>query len=811
MEFLAHWMFRTQETVEQPTRKNSLQSRHAIHRNANNRLRDYSASSNHVLSSQPHHTLTNGTNPSNASNTSNTSDATTNRRRQLKRFAAPPDPSTLPPAHLLTTTAAQALADGWDASDVLECYWLTRRVYLQGVANTTISVTKTALGLRYRPPPWKEDASNPAAGVREIVLEYGPDRAGVKSELDVLPVILGTNNDRDPGSTDTLPYVSWANEGKVWYTQAITRGTTADQYYESATYMASVTGAVVVNVLRQAALYSSRRGAKRYQPWQVMLLSSGGGGGGGGGANSDPNQPPVEETATIKLRSSSDVDFVTYCLDHLARLGVVLLPVLRPTVYAVELTASRVSRETLTPQGKAAMAHFYTHLYDCVNQLASGLPAARIDDDEDNENTKSPATFLPTTAPTLPPRRRYLQDEPSDNNPRPSLSPSTAVPTVRPTYPRTPLPTVIVPPSPADPPPSSTAENAQKAAEEAQKAAQNATDLETAAQAAQQAVDAAQQAVDATVTQEALLRQEALVSGTAPEMAQTVSLCFSDPVYGLRQAGKNMNQTNTTKSTTAFIYWDSSYYFSVDLVHPYVRVVPTMWTPPHAMTTSDATDILAPDSHLVDVALAFVMAGLVLLGVILLCQRVSPSSAWRNQWLYKYQRAFFDPLNHNYDDDEMEEWNRRLSEERPLGQVGIPSSMGGTGAQTRTPLFVGGRSRRSLSDNGRRLSASLDQSNSSGIRRKHSASSGDLEMVVKAATAAAAAGGPPTSSGVSAGENVSDFGDDEFLDETSVTSHRLFRDPDMVEMPDLSSSSKVAVPVSLKFNRANSGRSDNSD
>ena len=54
------------------------------------------------------------------------------------------------------------------------------------------------------------------------------------------------------------------------------------------------------------------------------------------------------------------------------------------------------------------------------------------------------------------------------------------------------------------------------------------------------------------------------------------------------------------------------------------------------------------------------------------------------------------------------------------------------------------------------------------------------------------------------GESSSDMGDDEFMDETSsAVSHRLFRDPEFVELPDLTSSSKVAIPVSLR--RPNSG------
>jgi hypothetical protein len=739
-----------------------------------------------------------------------------------------PDENVIPPAKLLTLDAAQALADGWDASDVLECYWLTRRVFLQGVANATISVTKTALGVRYRPPT--VPGGDTTTLRREITLEYGPDRAGMKSQHDLLPVVYLPDNAMTDSSSATgnIPYVNWSNEGKVWYTTEIHA-----QQYESATYMASVTGAVVQAMLREAAMYTSRRGAKRYQPFQVLLVRD--------EQRSDPNDNGnvKEETATIKLRSSSDVDFVQHCLHHLATLGVVLWPVLQPTTYTLELTARKVSRETLTPTSKTDMAHFYARLYACVDQLASGLPAARIDDDgeDDDDDNYLPidddllvpsSASLPTTSPTLEPRRRYrtLQDDtPTGNGDdsstpgvAPSPSPVAGVPTYRPTSIRTPMPSVIVPPSPADPPPSATAEDAQKAAEEAQKAAQNATDLETAAQAAQQAVDAAQQAVDATVTQEALLRQEALLGGTAPEMTRTIALCFSDPLYGIRTSDA------ANASVPTFVYWDNSYYFAIDLVHPYARVVPNTWVPPHAVSPSDSAAILSSDGRMVDISLAFVMVGLCLLGVVLLCQRVSPSSAWRNQWLYKVQRWFFDPLHHSYDQDEEEEWHLQSSESRPLGQVGIPSSMGGgggggstSGKTPRPHLYVGGNFRKRSMSAGRLSQLSRSATGTNTPRRKLSSSEGDLEMVTSPAGAAAAADTAATSGNgstdmVVSAEDLSDLdmGDEEFLDEMSIASLRRFRDPNHVEMPDLSSSSKVAVPVSLKHHNSSHSRSSSS-
>lgn len=350
----------------------------------------------------------------------------------------------------------------------------------------------------------------------------------------------------------------------------------------------------------------------------------------------------------------------------------------------------------------------------------------------------------------------------------------------------------MVPPTPADPPPSSSAADAQKAAEEAHKAAQNATDIESAAQAAQQAVDAAQQAVDATVTQEAVLRQEALLSGNGEEMALTLSLCFSDPIYGIRSSSSSSSSNDPKNATTtkAFLYWDASYYFTAELVHPYVRVVPTTWTPP--VISTPTVSAFSPDSSFVDWSLAMVILGTSLLGILLLIQRVSPHSSWRSQWLYKYQRWFFDPMHHNFDEEENEELRRR-SESRPLGgQEGIPYSMGGGGAANGpSPLYVGGhfRKTRGLSkDVLYHHSSSGGGSDGAGLGDNGSVGgAGDVEMVAQQQTA-----------GSVHGDALSDLGEDEFIDETSVVSSRLFRDPELVELPDLTSSSKVAVPVSLK-------------
>jgi hypothetical protein len=326
-----------------------------------------------------------------------------------------------------------------------------------------------------------------------------------------------------------------------------------------------------------------------------------------------------------------------------------------------------------------------------------------------------------------------------------------------------------LPPTPADPPPSSTAADAQKAAEAANAAAQNATDIESATHAAQQAVDAAQQAVDVTVTQEALLRQEALLSGNGQAMALTASLCFSDPIYGIRERNESV----------AYLYWDASYYFSLKLVHPYIRVVPETWIPPQPPSLSVST--FARGGGAVDWSLAILILTATLVGIFLLIQRLNPSSSWRSQWFYKYQRWFFDPMHHNYDEEADDEEIKRVLGSATVRHDRIPFSMGDTEGARPSSAYLHAGIRRRGNSKDLFMGRHLDDDSVGG-------SGGDVELVV-------------------ASNNESDddrgaFSDQEedFMDEAmagSTHSHRLFRNQELVELPDLTGSSKVAVPVSV--------------
>jgi hypothetical protein len=134
-------------------------------------------------------------------------------------------------------------------------------------------------------------------------------------------------------------------------------------------------------------------------------------------------------------------------------------------------------------------------------------------------------------------------------------------------------------------------------------------------------------------------------------------------------------------------------------------------------------------------------------------------------------------MHHNYDEEADDEEIKRVLGSGAVRHHRIPFAMGAR--PTSAYLHAGIRRR----GNSKELFVGrhLDDDSVGG-------SGGDVELVV-------------------ASNNESDddrgaFSDQEedFMDEAmsgSTHSHRLFRDPKLVELPDLTGSSKVAVPVSV--------------
>lgn len=154
-------------------------------------------------------------------------------------------------------------------------------------ATTTSSgpvlIRKSALAFRYRPrvasashgPHFSEEYSSslpmsdnlsPGDQVErqkyfELTLEYGPQRTGAAKTSESMPMVHmdmelmdGTSNNNNIGK-----YVSWENEGRVYYSTHISNEWT------EAYYMAPITGVVLDKIIQRAVEYTYKR--PRYQPF----------------------------------------------------------------------------------------------------------------------------------------------------------------------------------------------------------------------------------------------------------------------------------------------------------------------------------------------------------------------------------------------------------------------------------------------------------------------------------------------------------------------------------------------------------------
>ena len=261
---------------------------------------------------------------------------------------------------VLTKASVNSLTHGLDASDVLECYALVRSAPLHGIANSSITVQKMTIGIRFRPKA--SDLKNPfnVKTPMELTLEYGPARLGPVLSDEAMPIVQGNDG---PSA-----YLTWDNSAKVYYTQKIVA-----ENYLSSHYMASMTGAVLNKLLTEAVEYTQRR--RVYQPFAIY-----------------------SETNKLLLRSSSSSDFAWFVWSHLAKLGVEIEPILPPAMYDARLYTRSVAKVFPDPSVVHEAATFYQRLYNCMESIASnnyGSPLSSKDQDTigdgeaDEENASS--------------------------------------------------------------------------------------------------------------------------------------------------------------------------------------------------------------------------------------------------------------------------------------------------------------------------------------------------------------------------------------------------------------------------------------
>lgn len=319
---------------------------------------------------------------------------------------------------ILTRSNVPLLSEGLDAGDILECYALVRKATVHNslMSDATMTIHKVALGLRYRPLTVNDPTDEEK--IREITLEYGPQRMGVGLNQESMPTVqqenaAGGGDVVDFNSTSSKSFVTWENEGKVYYTTQI-----ASTGYISAYYMASVTGTVLGKILDKAVEYPMenayiRGRPRRYQPFVVV----------DGNAGLPPpgfegEYMPKPSQRKVLLRSSSSVDFMEYMFYTLAELGVSLHPILAPPAYEIQLFATGVEKVKVGPPVwvTQAAATFYEKLYQCIEAKVTGDYTGFT-----KQPTPSPTTISPTTANPAASLAPSISDQVVDVEPEPTF------------------------------------------------------------------------------------------------------------------------------------------------------------------------------------------------------------------------------------------------------------------------------------------------------------------------------------------------------------------------------------------------------
>lgn len=735
---------------------------------------------------------------------------------------------------LLTRNLIPTLTQGLDASDLLECYALVRSAPLHGIANSTIAIHKMVLGIRFRPKG--PDMAFHIKSPMELTLEFGAQRVGARLNDEATPIVQ---------IEDSTSYVAWDNVGRVYFTRKLVK-----ENFLSSYFMASISGAVLDELLMAAVEYSERR--KVYQPFAVYS----------------------EEKGKV-LQSSSSSDFTWFIWSHLAKLGVEVDPILPPPIYEVRLWVKSAKKVISEPAVAHQAAVFYQKLYNCLeaiatnnygsvvapeskaatNEVPSLEPTARtkttnepsslpdldtitgnLDDDErgGEDSGNSGGTDEESNrddGPNENVRRRIEEgllgeefedpesendaDEQSQRDPIKNSSSETE-PNLQPginggpgekgdvtSQSRTPSMFPSSSPSqlsmdtqdytkdmsthdeqtPEKEGPGQGVEETKQAADDAQKAADQAKSVAEsegdtkAADAAQAAADAAQAAATATSKAAAQAAMDSLLSRDGAMMSSIATACFTNPRFDIASIDVNGSVT-----IDAYLYRDSSFFYELELASPYIEVAKLNRELPKATLVSE----YGSGGDTVDWILALWVVFLVWFMVLLICQQMGYCHFVGT--IFKCQRWFFNPRKYDYEGELM-----AGHESGPIfffGKDGIPLSMGGR-RSTYSPM----QQRESVQNVMANSTVDDDEfdlqlpSLPSPLKRSQQASV-ELEMT--------SLGSPPSIQLRRVNSNATARSNEE-VDDSLASSlpvpERLLRNPDLVEMPDLKSRSKVAVPV----------------
>jgi hypothetical protein len=739
---------------------------------------------------------------------------------------------------VLSQNIIPTITKGLDASDVLECYALVRTVPLHGMANATLHIQKAALGFRYRPAGGK--GTPMIKKPIEITLEYGPQRVGTMLAHDAMPLVQ---------VEETSAFISWDNVGRVYYTTNI-----VSENYLSSYYMGSMTGTVLGKMLGKAVEYSENR--RRYQPFAVysgenekMLRSS---------SSQDFTSYIWKELASLGVEIepilsppiyearlwASSVDKIIpegqvandaalfysklyQCLTAIATNDYTgFMPTAQPSISASPTFSpneSNSSNATATSESNSTESNNGEDLKPQEDITQNDDDDAETGGDDDTDRRYQVRRRLEDEEKTTDDVDDYVGDDyvddayidgdfyqndlnsEADESGADDIGVHSEIPTNTPSF--SPAPTTSMEPSLEQGNADGDAEMAEQAADEAIKAAdeaKNAAETEEenkAADAAQAAADAAKKAADSSTKAAAQAAMDALLSGDGDAMTSIITAnCLANPEYGIATLDEDGNLTSH-----AYLYRDGSLYWHLDLVPPYFTVEKINRPLPKAADLSNFGD----GGDFVDWTLAFLVLGMILVGIVMIVQQMNIKFFDR---LYNFQRWFFNPTNHDYEGDMLV-----VTDSVEVGEDGVPISMGG-----RRTLTV---SYRDVSSNRDGPTIPSESSNSSS---DHDHAVGDVELCEFSGSRVM----PPrsTDSSISRNGSVSpldsnrsrnssfddeDHGkasfskrlnrsrsssfDDEDHSKPSFSKH-LMKNPDLVDLPSLSSTSKVAMPVGVPKN-----------
>lgn len=760
---------------------------------------------------------------------------------------------------VLARNIIPTITKGLDASDVLECYALVRSVPLHGMANATLHIQKAALGFRYRPPGGLGTAV--AKKPIEITLEYGPQRVGTMLDHDAMPVVQ---------VEDISAFLSWDNVGRVYYTTKIVSDNYLSSYYMASmtgTVLGKMLGKAVdysENKRRyqpfavysgenEKALKSSSSQDFTSYIWKELATL---------GVEIEPIlSPPIYEarlwaSAVNKISPEGQVaqDAALFysrlyeCMTAIATNDYSgFMPTSQPSISAsptfsptqsgspsqspnaadLSDSAELPNSDAETTIGESNATESNGNDMETIEPLngenydneapvdedndddsnrrdqsrrrlgGEEAPSENLDDTDDNVDDEDEEVYLNADEDEDKVDDFYQGDdfiddtieELPDESPDDEIGIDSAAPTSSPSI--SAPPTTSAEPTSEQDDPDGDAEKAQQAADEAKKAADVAkdaaeTDVENkAADAAQAAADAAKKAADATTKAAAQATADAILSGDGDAMVSVItSNCLTNPQYGIAELNDDGNLTSQ-----AYLYRDGSLYWHLDLVPPYFTIEKVNRPLPKAADLSNGGD----GGDFLDWTLAFLVMGMILVGIVMIVQQMNIKLFDR---LYFFQRWFFNPTNHDYEGDML------FTDSIEIGEDRVPISMGG---------------RRTLAASRYRDSPSRDSSrhtsDSSESSSEHDNARGDVELCE-------IPGGRKTGRS-SGGSCVSPNGSDpsieyarsrssSFDDDTSSSiPKRLLKNPNLVDFPSLSSSSKVATPVGLP--KDGNGKSKGSD